>query len=301
MAAVAVRLLLAGGPSSDWAVIEIRGMRVAMAVVVGVALSLGGVFLQCLMRNPLASPDLMGLASGAGLAVMGGEFLRRAHEGAGSHIATNSLLALVGSLLSLALVWGLARRQRVVEPVILILTGVVVGLICSASSMLLQHLMPGQGESTRRWLLGSLDDGAPPWALWTGAAVCVVLGGAAMKLSPQLDAMTLAEDEARSLGVNVPRVRLFLFVGAGLLSAVAVVLAGPVGFVGLVAPHVARLAGGPSHRWLILLAACAGAILMVGADAGVKMLDLSAGRLPLGVLTTFIGGPVLISMLRRGR
>lgn len=299
--AVAVRVFIAGGWTLETALLELRIHRTAVGLVVGAALAIGGVFLQCLMRNQLASPDLIGLASGAGLAVMAGEFATLKTGGGSANVLTNAGLAMVGSALSLATVWGLAQKRRMMEPVSLVLVGVIVGLLCSAMTMLLQHQMPGQGESTRRWLLGSLDEGARTWALWAGGGLCAVFGVLGTIWWRRMDAMTMAEDEARSLGVNVRHMRQFLFIGAGVLAAIAVVLAGPIGFVGLACPHVARLCAGPSHRWLILLSAIAGMVLVVSADSVVKMLNLSAGRLPLGVLTTFIGGPVLISMLRRGR
>ena len=299
--ALAIRVFVAGGWTLEAAMLELRVHRAIVGVVVGASLAIGGVFLQCLMRNQLASPDLIGLASGAGLAVMAGEYLAKTSGELGENVLANAALAMLGSALSLATVWGLAQKRRMMEPVSLILIGVIVGLVCSAMTMLLQHLMPGQGESTRRWLLGSLDDGARTWALWSGGALCVLFGVMGTVWWRRLDAMTMAEDEARSLGVNVRHMRQFLFIGAGVLAAIAVVLAGPIGFVGLACPHVARLCAGPSHRWLIVLSAIAGMVLVVSADSVVKMLDLQAGRLPLGVLTTFIGGPVLISMLRRGR
>jgi iron complex transport system permease protein len=109
----------------------------------------------------------------------------------------------------------------------------------------------------------------------------------------------MSEDEARSVGVRLGALRTTLFLLAGALSAGSVLLAGPIGFVGLVCPHLGRLLGGPSHRLLVVNSCILGGAVIVLADAGVRLIDLGAGRMPLGVLTALIGGPVFIAMLRR--
>src|SRR5205085_2791747 len=126
-----------------------------------------------------------------------------------------------------------------------------------------------------------------------------LIAGAA--LGPAMDVAALGDDEARSSGLGLARLRIGLFMLAGALTAGSVVLAGPVGFVGLVCPHIVRLSAGPSHRSLVLGSALAGGALVVGADALTKALSLDQGRMPIGILTALLGGPVFIVLLRRER
>jgi hypothetical protein len=121
----------------------------------------------------------------------------------------------------------------------------------------------------------------------------------ALGASSLMDRASLADDEAAALGVPLHALRVALFISSGVLTAAAVILAGPIGFVGLICPHVVRLAAGPRHAGVILGSLCAGPALVIGADSLVKALDLASGRLPIGVITPLIGAPVLLTMLRR--
>ncbi len=278
-----------------------RAGRVLVGVVVGAALALAGVLLQCLLRNPLASPDLLGLASGAGLGVMlavyAGFLMGLGIADPGG--LSGGVAAVVGALAALAVAWIAASRRGVLDPIMLVLVGVVVSIVCSAIMTVVKHLLPDQGVAAGRLLLGSIRDDA------TGREVGIIggltlLGVIGATLAGRtLDAMSLGEDEARSVGVPVGRVRTALFISSGILAAGSVVLAGPVGFVGLICPHLVRLWTGPTHRTLVPLAAMAGAALVVGADTLVRVIDLGSGRLPITVLTSLVGGPMLVWMLRR--
>jgi iron complex transport system permease protein len=303
--AVAARLLVGDAqqglrwPESP-AVWELRAGRVWAAGAVGVALAVGGVFLQSLLRNPLASPDLIGPGAGAGLGVMIAVYAGHA-AGAGS-LSTASLAgpALIGSLGALALVYTLAQRRGLVEPVSLVLVGVMTSITCGAITMLISRLLPPDAARVGSvWMFGSISDDVPGPVLWVVSAVAVAATAYGAFSGPAMDAMAMSEDEARSVGVPVGRMRLALFALAGILAAAAVVIAGPIGFVGLVCPHLFRLLAGPSHRALVLGAALAGAALVIGADAAVKAWPTESGRLPVGVLTTLIGGPVFLALLRR--
>jgi iron complex transport system permease protein len=312
-AAVLLRVLVGAGglawPESP-AVWELRGLRVALGAVVGVALAVAGVLMQTLLRNPLASPELLGASSGATLAI-----LVAAYAGAGvaelstlGGLAWQGAPAMLGACGALALVYALSQRRGIVEPATLILVGVIIAVMCSAGVMLVQHLMGPQPGGLSALLIGSLGDSVPAGVIAVcgglvfAATVLAVMGGRAM------DASSLDDHEARSVGVRLGRLRTALFLGAGALTAVAVMLAGPIGFVGLVCPHLVRLAMGPAaggrrglHAPLVAGAALSGAALVIGADALVKGVDLGSGRLPIGVLTALLGGPVLILLLRRGR
>jgi len=312
LAAVVVLRLVVGGAegavgwpetSQIWG---LRVDRVLAGAVVGASLAVGGVLLQSLLRNPLASPDLIGPASGAGLAVMVSVYIGHAVGGLGGGVgmtsgaASHGPAALVGSLGALAIVYGLSQRRGFVEPVSLVLVGVIVSIICGAATMFVAYLMPDRGFGVARWTIGALSDETGRGTLLAAGVVAVGGIAAGVALGPAMDVAAMGEDEAQSSGVAVGRLRLVLFVLSGLLTAGAVVLAGPVGFVGLVCPHIVRLLAGPGHRVLVVGAALAGATLIIGADAAVKAVSLGGGRMPIGILTALVGGPVFIVLLRRG-
>ncbi|MBX3408469.1 MAG: iron ABC transporter permease [Phycisphaeraceae bacterium] len=304
VAVVVVARFVVGGVEalSDEAIRSIRLTRIMSGAVVGASLAVGGVFLQVLVRNPLASPDLLGLASGAGLAVTASIYAGAAGLGAGGLWAAgfSTGAAAMGASAALALTYSLARRRGMLDPVLLVLTGVAVGMICAAGTMLLRQLMPIQlAAAAERALLGSLREDVS--AMELGIAAVIVACGAAIGClrGDTLDAVTLSEDEAASVGVNVAVVQRALFIGAGLLTAGAVVLAGPIAFVGLMCPHAARALVGPHHRWVTPASALLGAAIIVGADAFARAINLPSGRLPIGVLTAVAGAPVFIYLLRR--
>ncbi|HEX8877366.1 MAG TPA: iron ABC transporter permease [Phycisphaerales bacterium] len=298
-AMIALRLKVGGPlpPGSDM-ILEFRAQRAVAGAVVGLCLGVSGVLLQCLFRNPLAAPDVLGMSSGAGLSVMLwqlGAYL------AGMGIAQSSVdigVALPGAIGALLLTYLLAQRKGTVEPVSLILTGVLIGVVAAALSSLVQQFLPDRGVAAARLLLGSINEELR----WKGLAIAggIALAGLAWSVfrGRALDAASLSDDEARSLGVALGRLRLEMFVLAGLLTSVAFSLAGPVAFVGLVCPHLVRMVLGPRHAPLVCGAACLSGVMVVGADCLVRVIDLGSGRLPLSVMTALVGGPVLIWMLR---
>lgn len=286
-------------PEQREAFMSLRIDRALAAGVVGAALAVAGVLLQSLLRNPLASPDLLGLASGAGLGIMIAAVI--AFE-AGRGISPYGLqtpAALIGASAALGLVYLLSQRGGWPDPAALVLIGVVVALLCGSAIELVRNVLPDQGFAANRLIVGAIrDDLSRPPLLWTGGIVlaCCAIAFAAARA---MDAAALGDDEAHSVGVHMPALRITLFVLSGILTACAVVLAGPIGFVGLVCPHVARLIGGPSHRALVISAALCGAALLIFADSLVKSIDLGGGRLPLSVVTSLLGGPLFIWLLRR--
>lgn len=322
LAVCALRLLASGtGGGLAWtddpALLSIRFSRLFSGLTVGAALGTAGVILQTLLRNPLASPDVVGVSAGASLGVMLNLYLS-ARGVIGVTLATSAawqfLPAAAGAGVVLTLLvasagWTIFGRSAAAatgtpaEPVTLLLTGVVVSILCGAAVMFLQYLMPDAGFGTSRLLMGSLSDDHPwRWTALAATMIAVAVGVTAATGGSTLDALTLPHDEAVSVGVNVQRVRLLALVATGLLCTVAVVVAGPVGFVGLVAPHAARIALGPAssrHALLLPAAAIAGAAVIVTADTLVRTINLGAGRMPLGILTALIGGPSLILLLRK--
>ncbi len=289
---------LDGGGAAYW---DLRGLRVVMGLVVGGALGVAGVMLQSLLRNPLASPDLLGIAAGASLAVTIATYVH--HLRTGELVAWGGIdaAALLGAMAVLGLVYVLSQRRGLIDPVTMILLGVVVGIVCAAWIVFVQNLMPDRGYASGRWLLGMLDDDAtwPRVGVIGGITVVGVAIGA--WLGPWMDAASMGDDEARSVGVSLGRLRGMLFVVSGVLTAGAVVLAGPIGFVGLICPHAVRLVGGAGHRGVVIGAGLLGAALVVGADALVKGVELGSGRMPIGVLMAILGGPVFIGLLWRER
>ncbi|MEI7656977.1 MAG: iron ABC transporter permease [Phycisphaerae bacterium] len=283
----------------------LRVHRSVAAIIVGASLALAGLHLQCLLRNPLASSDLLGLASGSGLAVLVAVYLGwLAAPGvmaAGLAMPVVALAALAGAFATLGLTFLLSRRRGVLDPVQLVLTGLAVGIICSAGIMLLRHLLPYQhANAADRLLLGAIRDDLRPLELTVVGGITLVAAIATWRLGPAMDIASLSDDEATSLGVDLPAVRRWMFLWAGTLTAGSVLLAGPIGFVGLVCPHLMRLVCGPAHRPLSPNAALAGAVLVLAGDALVRTVELPSGRLPLGVVTALVGGPIFIWLLRRG-
>jgi len=303
LAAILLRLLVGGGGLAfpeDPEIWGLRWRRAVLGTTVGAALAIAGVMLQALLRNPLASPDLLGLASGAGLGVMISFFV-----GSVAGLGATALLgitgpAIAGSFLALGVVYSLSQRGGLIDPIALILVGVIVAIICAAATKLFESLLPDRGLIAQRWLLGALRDDVPTWQLIGATALTAASLAAGVVMSSALDVASMTDDEAVSVGVRLGRMRLSLFLLSGLLTAGTVVLAGPIGFVGLVCPHAVRLAAGPAHRPLMIGSALAGAALVVLADVAVKSLSgLPSGRLPIGVLTSILGGPIFIVLLRR--
>lgn len=299
----AVRVLVVGGWPSG-ALLEIRGGRALSAVAVGGALALAGVLLQTLLRNPLASPGLLGLSSGAGLGVTVAAYI--AYRATGVIAPVGSLgggyagpAAVAGAGVTLALVYWLSQRRGLVDPLALVLVGVIVGIMAGAGTQLVQRLLPDGGIALGRMLVGTISDEADWATIGVVLGLVVVCGGVMARAGPMLDAMAMDDESARSVGVPVGRLRAMMLVSAGLLSAGAVMLAGPVGFVGLVVPHAVRMVMGPSHRPLLIGSALLGAGAIVWADVLVALVRLPSGRLPLGVITAMVGGPVFVLLLRR--
>lgn len=304
--AASLALRAAVGGSADTEIIAIRLGRAATGAIVGASLSVAGVFLQGLLRNPLASPDLLGLASGSGFAVLLSVHLGFVTAGAlgasGLGAASATAAAVAGALGALGLTYVLSRRGGVLDPVLLVLTGVAVSILCSAGSMLMRHLLPyQQSDIADRMLRGALREEVGGWEYLIVGGVLAGSITAGMYLGRAMDAAALGEDEAISVGVPLAGLRRTLFVLSGVLTAGSVVLAGPIGFVGLICPHVVRMVAGPGHRALVPGAALAGASLVVFADVVVRTIQLPSGRLPISVLTAIIGGPVFVAILRGNR
>jgi len=303
----AVRVLvgpLGFGVPADGVIRELRLLSACSAAVIGAALAASGTLLQATLRNPLASPWVLGLTSGASLGVV------TVIVAGGSGTGLESVGAMVGAFTALGLVYSLARRRGLLDPVALLLIGVMISVCFGALTMLLQQFLPDRGLARfSRWMLGTVSE-QTPWPVLGGMGFLTLLGVlVAMALGRQLDAATLPDDEARSVGVNPDRLRAVCFGIAGVLTAGTVLLAGPIGFVGLVSPHIARLLVGATHRRLVLASALVGAGFVIASDLASVCISIwtassdaviATGRIPVGILTALIGAPVFIGMLLSG-
>lgn len=273
------------------------------ATSVGVALAIAGLFLQVLLRNPLASPFVLGLSSGSSFGYMLALYLGwrfGLHAQGMFGITGPGLFAVVGGLVTLGLVWRLGSRRGGVDPLGLVLAGVIVGSMAAAGTTALQAIVPnGLRGDFVGWMMGQIPEAPAQGPLLLVSALAASATGLGILLGPALDAACLSDDEARSVGVPLGAIRWTLFLVAGLLAAGTVALAGPIAFVGLVAPHAARLLVGPRHANLALGSALAGAALLLLADAARQAIDVGGGRLPVGVLTALLGGPIFLLLLRR--
>ncbi len=294
------------GLSSDGTIAELRLISAVSALVIGMALACSGTLLQATLRNPLASPWVLGLTSGASLGVVlvivsGVEF---------GGIGAESVGAVVGAFSALFLVYALARSRGELDPVALLLIGVMVSVCFGALTMLVQQFLPDRGLARfSRWMLGSISEETGWGVLLSIGGVTLAGTAVAISLGRKLDAASLPDDEARSVGVNPRTLRTCCFGIAGVLTAGTVLLAGPIGFVGLVCPHIARMLVGARHRGLIVAAALVGGCFVLGADllsVGVAMWSgstdavMSTGRIPVGIISAIVGAPVFIAMLLSG-
>lgn len=284
------------------ATLELRGGAVLSAMLLGAALGLGGLALQVLLRNPLAEPFVLGVSSGAGCGVA--LVLAAAYALAlpAVRFGGETAGAVAGAAATLGLVMWLGRARDGHDPTRLVLAGVIVGAIFASLTMLVEQMVPhGLRGDLMSWMAGRLPEIPDPRMLWLLAAFVVGCLGLLVLRSRALDVACLSDDEAVTSGVHLRRLRLELFVVAGLLAAAAVAFAGPIGFVGLAAPHAARRLVGARHAALVPASAAAGATLLVLADCARQFIDVGTGRLPIGVVTALAGGPVFLWLLRRGR
>ena len=274
----------------------VRFPRIVMGLAVGAALAVAGAVMQAIFGNPLAEPGVVGVSSGAALGAAIGIVLGVSAMG-GWSIA---IFAFAGGLLATLLVYFVSRANGRTEVVTLLLTGIAVNAFGGAGLALLLFL----GDSASReqiifWQLGSLNGSR--WQETAVVIVVAVLGTiAALTIGRRLDLLSLGERNARHLGLDVERLRIGSIVLVALLTGAAVAFCGIIAFVGLVIPHIIRMAIGPSHRPLILASAIGGGTLMLFADLAARTM-LSGADLPIGMLTSLIGGPFFFFLLFRAR
>ena len=274
-------------PAGDLFVWQLRLPRTLAVMLVGAALAVCGVVMQALFTNPLAEPGLLGVSNGAGIGLVLGVML-----GSGS-LWSLSLAAMAGALLITLILLHFAHRQLSVSR--LLLTGVALGIICSAmmtwavyfsSALDLRQLM--------YWLMGGFSgiDWRYGWMMLGLLPVTLAL----MATARVLNLLALGETSARQLGLPLLFWRNLLVLAMGWLVGVSVALAGAIGFVGLVIPHLLRLSGLNDHRYLLPASALAGALVLLGADILARLV-LTSAELPIGVVTATLGAPLFIMLL----
>jgi iron complex transport system permease protein len=281
--------------SFDTILWEVRLPRIVMGALVGAGLSVAGATYQGLFRNPLADPYLVGVAAGAGL---GAALAMAMPLPAGVYtLGIVQLAAFLSALLTVGLVYSMARVGRSTPVTTLLLAGVAIGSLAGAATSFIMYSQGDHIPVIYTWMLGGFNVtgwrqvvmAAPP--VIASALVLSLLGGIANVL--QLD-----EDQARSLGVNVELVKAVMIVGATLATAASVAAAGLIGFVGLVVPHLVRMLWGPDYRSVIPLSALVGAAFLVTADTVARTLPGSQ-EVPVGIVTAFCGAPFFLFLLRQ--
>ncbi|MCF6474182.1 iron ABC transporter permease [Nonomuraea sp. MG754425] len=276
-------------------VMDVRAPRVLLCGVAGAGLSVCGMALQALVRNPLADPMLLGVSSGASVGAVLVLVLNVSLFGAFSL----PLAAFAGALAALCLVYSLARSGGRMTTVRLVLAGVATAEVLSAIAgyLIVTSGDPRKAESAMRWMLGGF--GGTTWDLVPIPAAAVLLGTVALLgVSRPLNLLLAGEEAAASMGLNVHRFRAWLFVLVALVIGAVVAVSGAIGFVGLMLPHVVRLLAGADHRRALPAAALLGAAFLITADLAARTL-IAPEEIPVGILTALVGGPFFLWLMRR--
>jgi len=291
------RDVAAASDVASFILLQIRFPRVLVAFLCGAGLAVGGASFQGMFRNPLATPYTLGVSSGAafGAALM-------------IHFALGSLSAwmlpagaLLGALLAVGVVWMTARIRPDFSPIVLLLAGVAMTFFFSSLILLLQY-SSGLTDSFRlmRWLMGGLAGATYSDVVWL---LPFLIGGSLLLLrkTRDLDLLSISPEIAAARGVDVARSRQLIFLGSSLIIGGTVAVCGPIGFVGMMAPHICRILFGNRHAILVPASMFFGALFLVLCDTLARMLFFPV-ELPVGIITSFLGGPFfLVLLIRRTR
>ena len=273
-------------------IMDVRLPRILTAAVVGGGLALSGVIFQAILLNPLADPYTLGVSSGA---AFGASLALVANLSALGHFSV-PLFAFAGAIAAMAAVLYLASANGRYTPTSLILSGVIIAAILSAGIGFIKYLADEQVSVIIFWLMGSFT--SKTWSdVGVTLAVTVIGLGVAIFFSRDLNIISLGRKSAESLGVNTSKTRKILLITATLVTAVCVSVSGIIGFIGLIIPHLMRFVAGPDNRALLPLSVLAGAMLLLMADTVTRAVLPS--EVPIGVLTSLIGGPFFCYIFRR--
>ena len=284
-------------PSADidqFAIRDYRLPRTVVGLVVGAALGVAGALIQALTRNPLADPGILGVHAGASFAVTVAVGVLGVRD-----IQGYMWFAFAGALIVTLMVLALGSTRRGRSPVVMVLAGVCVGAVLGGAREALQQTNPDAFDAIRSWNAGSVV-GRPldlVWPILPFLAVALVLTFA---VSGPLNAMVLGDELAVAQGVRLARTRILAIIAVTLLAGGATAIAGPIGFVGLMVPHVARWVVGPDQRWIFAYSVLLGPVLLLASDILGRVV-MHPGEIPVGIVTAFVGAPVLVGLARRKR
>ena len=272
-------------------ILHLRLVRVILAIIAGSGLSVCGIVLQAILRNPLAEPYLLGTSSGAGLAAVIALTL-------GLAVAYIPFAAFIGAILSTLLVYYISRERGKIGVQSLILSGIIVSIAFSAIILFL--LSTSERETLHGiswWLWGNLE--VFDFKLLLTVGIVVVLGIFTVYMfSQDLNAISIGEEEAVHLGINVELMKKILLFLVSLITAAIISVCGVIGFVGLIIPHMSRLIIGPNHKLLIPVSCILSSAFMVLCDSLARTL-FAPSEIPIGVITAMVGAPVFIILLKR--
>ncbi|MFF9067312.1 FecCD family ABC transporter permease [Streptomyces sp. NPDC014891] len=278
--------------ADQFAIRDFRLPRTLVGLVVGMALGLSGALIQALVRNPLADPGVLGVHAGSSFAVTVAVGLLGVREARGY-----MWFAFAGALIVTLLVLALGSTRKGSSPVVMVLAGVCVGAVLGGAREALQLTDPDAFDAMRFWNAGSIT-GRPldvVWPILPFFAMALVL---ALVVSGPLNALALGDELARAQGVRLARTRFLAVIALTLLAGGATAIAGPIGFVGLMVPHVARWIAGPDQRWIFAYSVLLSPSLLLASDVLGRVL-MRPGEIPVGIVTAFVGAPVLVVLVRR--
>ncbi len=275
------------------AIFSLRLLRIIAAILLGSGLAVSGIALQAILRNPLAEPYLLGTSSGAGLAAVGAVIL-------GVSRIYMPLAAFLGAVVSIVIVYNLARERGVIADKSLILSGVIISVAFSSLIVFLVSLFGNEAmHEMNWWLWGSLQ--VYDYKLLFLIAFPVILGiGIIYLFAQDLNAISIGEEEAMHLGIDVQNIKKILILITALITASLICICGIIGFVGLIVPHMMRLIVGPNHKVLIPTTCLAASVFIILCDLSSRTL-FSPVEIPIGVITAIIGAPVFIILLKKGK
>jgi iron complex transport system permease protein len=272
---------------------DVRLPRLLAGILVGAGLSISGAAFQGLFRNPLVSPHILGVSAGAGL----GAALAILFFG---NIIAIQCFSFVFSLIAVSMTYGLSRVYRTTPVLMLVLSGIIVGALFSASTSLLKYIADpiNTMPSIVFWLLGSLNNASNQDMIIVGPIIIIGIT-VLLLIRWRINLLAMGEEDARALGVDTGRIRLTIIICATMISAAAVSIAGIIGWIGLVIPHIGRLLVGPDNRYLLPVTVLVGASYLVAVDTLAR--TVIETEIPIGILTAIVGAPIFAYLLRKTR
>lgn len=281
--------------SQDTIIWNVRLPRVLLGVLVGAGLSISGAAFQGLLKNPMADPYILGISSGAALGAAIAIILNLGFSFFG--FDGISMLALAGALMAVTVVYNIGRIRNQVPVTTLLLAGVAVGQFLTAIMSLLMVIYNRDMTKIIYWTLGSLS--GKGWTpITTIAGPMIVAMTVLVFFARDINIMLTGEESAKSLGVNVERIKVYILLLGTFITSMAVSISGIIGFVGLIIPHIVRLVVGPDHRILLPASAILGSVFMILTDTIARTV-ISPMEIPVGIITAIFGGPFFIYLLRK--